>query len=117
MNYKEPLTEAKIINTFQKCILDVQLQDGAFSHAFCPEVDFNQQLYPIGAKVYLTKSADKRRKVPYICQMSDSGAGLIFVNYKYKNQLFKEAFLMVFWILTLDNMLICAKLKTVMCLK
>lgn len=92
MNYKEPLIEAKIINTFQKCILDVQLQDGSFSYAFCPEVDFNQQLYPIGAKVYLTKSADKRRKVPYICQMSDSGAGLIFVNYKYKNQLFQEAF-------------------------
>ena len=92
MNYKEPLVKAKICRIFNDMIVDVVLDDGSVSHAFCPEVDFNHQLYSVDRVVYLTKSADKRRKIPYICQMCDVGSSLVFVNYKYKNKLFLEAF-------------------------
>ena len=92
MNYKEPLVKAKICRIFNNMIVDVVLDDGSVSHAFCPEVDFNHQLYSVDRVVYLTKSADKRRKIPYICQMCDVGSSLVFVNYKYKNKLFLEAF-------------------------
>ena len=92
MIYKENLIPAKIVGCYKNLILDVELEDGTLAHAFCPETDFNQQLYPVGATVLLSKSADKRRYVPYVCQMSDSGSGLVFVNYKYKNKLFIEAF-------------------------
>ena len=92
MIYKENLIPAKIVGSYKNLILDVELEDGDLVHAFCPETDFKQQLYPIGATALLSKSADGRRKVPYVCQMTDSGSGLIFVNYKYKNQLFIEAF-------------------------
>ena len=42
--------------------------------------------------MWLEPSAEKRRRVPFVCQLVDNGSGPIFVNYKYKNQLFLEAF-------------------------
>lgn len=92
MNYKEKLFTAIIKGIYKNIILDAELEHGEIVSCFCPEADFNNMLYAKEAKVYLSRSKDARKYVPYICQMVDKGDGLVFVNYKYKNDLFLEAF-------------------------
>ncbi len=92
MNYKEKLITGTIREIYKNLILDVELENGEMVQALCPETDFHNMLYAPGMPVYLTRSADKRRRVSYICQMVKHSESLIFVNYKYKNNLFMEAF-------------------------
>lgn len=92
MEYKTQLITGTIKNIYKNIILDVELDDGNLCSAFCPEKDFKNQLYRPGGRVYLTRSGDIRRRVSHICQMVGRDNHLIFVNYKYKNTLFAEAF-------------------------
>ncbi len=93
MDYRDQLITGRIKKIYKNLIMDVILDEGALTvPAFCPETDCKNMLYAEHARVYLTKSADERRRVPYTCQMVNKGEGLVFVNYKYKNDLFAEAF-------------------------
>ena len=92
MKFDDNLVSGEIVANYKNIIVDVVLDDGDEVSAFCPEQDFKNQLYKVGARVWLEPSAEKRRRVPFVCQLVDNGSGPIFVNYKYKNQMFLEAF-------------------------
>ena len=92
MNYKGRLITGTIKALYKNLIIDVELDNGKIVQALNPEADFKNFVYAPGAAVWLTQSADKRRRVSYICQMVNRGEGMVFINYKYKNDLFREAF-------------------------
>ena len=92
MKFDEVLIGGEIIANYKNIIVDVLLDDGEKVAAFCPECNRGGRLYRLGARVLLGHSADKRRRVPFVCEMVDEGSGFVFVNYKYKNPLFAEAF-------------------------
>lgn len=84
MNYKGRLITGTIKALYKNLIIDVELDNGKIVQALNPEADFKNFVYAPGAAVWLTQSADKRRRVSYICQMVNRGEGMVFINYKYK---------------------------------
>lgn len=92
MKFEDSLVCGQIVANYKNIIVDVMLDDGDEVSAFCPEQELKNQLYKVGARVWLEPSEEKRRRVPFVCQLTDCGEGRIFVNNKYKNQLFAEAF-------------------------
>lgn len=92
LDFAKNLIRGTILNTYKNLILDVKLKDGSVVSAFCPEIDYMNNLYIKGIDVWLSKSENTLRKLEYEVQVINKGEGLIMVNSTHIKDLFIEAF-------------------------
>lgn len=92
VDFANTLIKGNILTTYKNLILDVKLKDCSVVSAFCPEIDYMNNLYVKGVDVWLSENEDAHRKLKYEVQMINKGEGLILVNSTHIKDLFVEAF-------------------------
>jgi sugar fermentation stimulation protein A len=86
-----PLTDGLMLRRYKRFFADVQLSDGAFATAHCPNTGSMKSCWASGAPVQLSHSDDPRRKLPWTLERIDMGGGWIGVNTGRVNAVMAEA--------------------------
>jgi sugar fermentation stimulation protein A len=95
MNFREPLIPATLVKRYKRFLADVVLPSGEAITAHVANPGAMTGLAPPGARVWLSKSGNAKRKLPYSWELVevDLGAGpeLIGINTAHPNLLAAEA--------------------------
>ncbi len=91
MYFKNKLTPATLIRRYKRFLADVILDDGSTLTAYCPNTGSMKSCAEPGSRVYLSRSANLKRKYPFTLEMVYSGECWIGVNTGLTNQLVVEA--------------------------
>lgn len=85
------LTPATLTRRYKRFLADVVLDDGSTMTVYCPNTGSMRSCSEPGSRVYLSRSANLKRKYPYTLEMVNSGDCWIGVNTGLTNQLVVEA--------------------------
>jgi sugar fermentation stimulation protein A len=91
MEFASPLEPGVLLNRYKRFFADVRLDDGTLVTAHCPNPGAMLGLKTPGMPVWLSRSADPRRKLATTLELVDNGAGLVGVNTMNPNRLAAEA--------------------------
>lgn len=91
MIFNPPLIEAKILKRYKRFLSDIELKSGEIICAHVPNTGSMTSCWDVGWNVYLSKSDNPKRKLPYTLEMTHNGKSLISVNTALTNKLVKEA--------------------------
>ena len=86
------LVEATLLKRYKRFLADVRLADGTEVTAHCPNPGSMLGLADEGMKVYLQRSADPKRKLPWSWKMVVCPNSLVVVDTMLANKLFQEGF-------------------------
>ena len=92
MDFKDEFFKAKVINRYQRLIVDIKLDDDSLTQAFCSDDTVFPDLYAKGADLWVSRVKDKTRHLCYEVQAVNKGDGWVMVNQRYFPKLFAEAF-------------------------
>ncbi|MFN7709980.1 MAG: DNA/RNA nuclease SfsA [Holosporales bacterium] len=93
MQFSSPLVQGHLIKRYKRFLADVLLNDGTVVTAHCPNSGAMLGLKAEGTTVYLSRSDNPNRKLPYTWEMAFVDGGLVGVNTQHPNSLVHEAFL------------------------
>lgn len=91
MRYPEPLVRGRLIQRYKRFLADVTLEDGATTTAHCPNPGSMLGVSAPGSTVWLSRSRDPKRKLPYRLELIDAGPALVGVNPTLANAIAAEA--------------------------
>ncbi len=92
MEFEAPLIAAKLLRRYKRFLADVELPDGERTTAHCPNTGSMLGCCEPGARVWLSRSANARRKYPLTWELVETeGATLVGINTQRTNHLVKEA--------------------------
>lgn len=86
------LVEATLLKRYKRFLADVCLADGSEVTAHCPNPGSMLGLADEGMKVYLQRSEDPKRKLPWSWKVVVCPSSLVVVDTMLANKLFLEAF-------------------------
>ncbi len=91
MNFGSPLEPGVLVNRYKRFFADVRMEDGSYVTAHCPNPGAMLGLKTPGMPVWLSRSADPKRKLATTLELVDNGLGLVGVNTMNPNKLAAEA--------------------------
>jgi len=91
MDFPSPLQRGTLVQRYKRFFADVRLDDGTRVTAHCPNPGAMLGLKAPGMPVWLSRSADPKRKLPHTLELVDNGLGLVGVNTMNPNRLAAEA--------------------------
>lgn len=91
MRFASPLEPGVLVNRYKRFFADVRLDDGTHVTAHCPNPGAMLGLKTPGMPVWLSRSADLKRKLATTLELVDNGMGLVGVNTMNPNRLAAEA--------------------------
>lgn len=92
MQFPEPLIEGRLIRRYKRFLADVRLPDGEEATAHCPNTGSMLGCQPENARVWLSRSANPKRKLPYTWELVEAAPGqLACVNTARPNAQAREA--------------------------
>ena len=91
MIFPSPLERGKLVQRYKRFFADVRLDDGQLVTAHCPNPGAMLGLKTPGMPVWLSRSADPKRKLATTLELVDNGLGLVGVNTMNPNRLAAEA--------------------------
>ncbi len=86
-----PLLRGKLVRRYQRFLADVVLDSGDAVTAHCPNTGAMISCCEPGRTVYLSRSDNPRRKLPYTWEIIDMGTSLVGVNTATPNRLVEHA--------------------------
>ncbi len=86
------LVQAKLVKRYKRFLADIELKDGSVITAHCPNPGSMLGMCDEGMNVYLSYSADPKRKLPWTLKLVECPSSLVVVDTMLANKLFKEAF-------------------------
>ena len=92
MKLPSPLVEGHLIRRYKRFLADVGLADGAMVTAHCPNTGSMLGCAEPGARVWLSRSVNPKRKYPLTWELVEVDAGiLVGINTARSNTLVREA--------------------------
>jgi sugar fermentation stimulation protein A len=91
MIFESPLVKGHLIKRYKRFLADIELEDGTFITAHCPNSGAMQGLTTPGTPVWVSKSTNLERKLPYTWQMAEVDGTFVGMNTSNPNHLVEEA--------------------------
>ena len=91
MKFDPPLIEARLIKRYKRFLADVTLQDGSIITVHCPNTGKMTGCAEPGSRVWLSDSANPKRKYRYTWELVETVSGLAYTHSAKANALVKEA--------------------------
>jgi len=92
VKFTTPLIEGKLIMSYKRFLSDIELPNGDVVVAHCPNTGSMKRCQQDGARVWLSKSDNPKRKLAYTWELVEVDAQyLACINTGYPNKLVGEA--------------------------
>ncbi len=91
MNFPQPLAHGQLVARYKRFFADVVLDDGTAITAHCPNPGAMLGVNTPGLGVWLSRSDDPKRKLPWTLELVEVGNALVGVNTLLPNRLVAEA--------------------------
>lgn len=91
MIFPTPLQRGSLIKRYKRFLADIQLEDGSFITAHCPNSGALQGLSTPGTPVWVSKSLNPSRKLPFTWEMAEVEGTFVGMNTSHPNTLVEEA--------------------------
>ncbi|SON56094.1 Sugar fermentation stimulation protein A [Hartmannibacter diazotrophicus] len=93
MRFSKPLVRGQLVKRYKRFLADVILDSGEAITAHCANPGSMLGLNTPGSLVYLSKSDDPKRKLPYSWEIMEADGGLVGINTAHPNGLVADAIL------------------------
>ena len=92
MKFTQTLIKGKLIKRYKRFLADIELDDGSFITAHTPNTGSMMGCCEAGSPVWISKSANEKRKYPLSWELIEVEPGVIVgINTQLPNKLVKEA--------------------------
>lgn len=91
MQFDRPLLEARLARRYKRFFADVELKDGTVVVSHCPNPGSMKNCRPDGARVWVSRNDDPRRKLRYTWELVEVERTLVCVNTARPNTVVAEA--------------------------
>ena len=86
-----PLYKGRLIRRYQRFLADVELENGEIVTARCPNSGSMRGCNSPGSPVYLSRSGNQKRKLPYTWELVLADGGWVGINTALPNRIVQEA--------------------------
>lgn len=88
----QPLLEGRLLRRYKRFLADVELPGGAVLTVHCPNTGAMTGCVEEGAAVWLSQSADPKRKYAHTWELVATGRGMACIHSALANKVVREAF-------------------------
>ena len=91
MIFQKPLVKGLLLKRYKRFLADIKLDDGTLITAHCPNSGAMQGLTEPETPVWVSKSSNPSRKLPYTWEMAEVAGTFVGMNTFHPNHLVEEA--------------------------
>jgi sugar fermentation stimulation protein A len=91
MEFQTPLLKGHLIKRYKRFLADIELEGSGFITAHCPNSGAMQGLTEPGTPVWVSRSQNPNRKLPYTWEMAQVEGEYVGMNTSNPNELVEEA--------------------------